>query len=308
MLEETKEKKSWNEHEGELIGHVNGFDVIDCANCSFKHIIPIPTAEALEVTYKDEYYSKEKPLYLDRAEEDKDWWKLVNSERYELFESFLDTPRRRILEIGSGPGFFLLEGKERGWETLGFEPSTKAAAHASEMGLNIVNDFLTEENSKELGVFDVIYMHEVLEHLPEPQTFMRIVNSLLAPGGLVSVIVPNDYNPFQRVLNSTLDFAPWWVAPPHHINYFNNSSLSSLLEFAGIEVISSETTFPIDIFLLMGENYVGNDKVGRECHERRKNFEMNLERAGLSALKRSIYESFAKHGLGREIVLLGRKT
>lgn len=302
----TKEK-SWKTHSGQVLDHVNGFDVIECALCSFAHIIPIPTSVELADIYKEDYYSKEKPLYIENAKEDADWWKLVNSERYELFEGRLEESRRRILEIGSGPGFFLLTGKERGWQVLGFEPSRLAAEYASEMGLDIVNEFLTDENSKEIGVFDVVYMHEVLEHIPDPTVLVRRAYSLLAPGGLFCVIVPNDYNAIQDVLRSSMGFEPWWVAPPHHINYFNQSSLSKLLEEAGFTILLSETTFPIDIFLLMGENYINNDEIGRACHERIKNFEMNLERAGRSALKRSIYESFARDGIGREIVLLAGK-
>ena len=48
-------------------------------------------------------------------------------------------------------------------------------------------------------------------------------------------------------------------------------------------------------------------KWGRRCHARRKSFEMNLERAGVSGLKRSIYKAFADEGIGREIVMLAQK-
>ena len=119
--------------------------------------------------------------------------------------------------------------------------------------------------------------------------------------------MPNDYNPIQEILTSTMGFDPWWVAPPHHINYFNSETLSALLERRGFEVAHFETTFPIDIFLLMGENYIGDDELGRKCHARRKNFELNLERSGRSKLKRDIYQSFAKNNIGREIVILALK-
>ena len=305
-LKEIK-KKSFEEHTGVLIDSVSGFDVIDCEKCSFKHIVPIPTAEELTHVYKEDYYTTEKPMYLERANEDLDWWNMVNSERYELFERHLGKTRRRLLEVGSGPGFFLQLGKERGWEVKGIEPSEKAAGHAKELGLDIVCDFLTVESARELGAFDVVYMHEVLEHIPDPEAMVRRAFSLIEPGGLCLVVVPNDYNPFQAVLRSTMGFEPWWVAPPHHINYFNPNSLGELLQRAGFEIAHFETTFPIDLFLLMGENYVGDDKVGRECHKRRMNFELNMKRSGLSGLKHSIYKSFGEHGIGREIVLLAKR-
>ena len=222
MDKTERQKRSWNDHEGPVLDSVDGFDVIECALCSFNHIVPIPSAQELTNIYKEDYYTKDKPLYIEKVKEDELWWEMVNSERFELFENYLDRSRRRILEVGSGPGLFLLKGKELGWQTLGFEPSTLAAEYSSKLGLDIINDFLTEDRIKDIGKFDVVYMHEVLEHIAEPLDLLRRANSLLDPGGLVSVVVPNDYNPFQTVLHSKMGFEPWWVAPPHHINYFHS--------------------------------------------------------------------------------------
>jgi hypothetical protein len=74
-----------------------------------------------------------------------------------------------------------------------------------------------------------------------------------------------------------------------------------------MRIVNTEATFPIDLFLLMGENYVGDDELGRRCHGKRKRLEINLEKAGLTDLKRSLYRSFAELGIGREIQVIGRK-
>jgi len=47
----------------------------------------------------------------------------------------LPSGSRRILDVGSGPGYFLLHGKNRGWQTLGIEPSKQAAEHGRKLGL-----------------------------------------------------------------------------------------------------------------------------------------------------------------------------
>lgn len=139
------ETGQWQNHQGFLLDSVNGFDVIECEACRFKHIVPIPTQAELEAVYRQEYYSVEKPLYLEPHREDLDWWNLVYSERYDTFEEFLPPDRRRILDVGSGPGFFLLHGQQWGWQTVGIEPSEQAAAHSRKLGLEIVEDFLTEQ-------------------------------------------------------------------------------------------------------------------------------------------------------------------
>lgn len=300
------ETKEWRNHKGNILDSVKGFDVIECESCGFKHIIPIPSPEELEEVYRQEYYSTEKPLYLERHREDLDWWNLVYSERYDTFEEFLPLSRRRILDVGSGPGFFLLHGKERGWHTLGMEPSAQAAAHSRELGIEIIEDFLTDRTAQQLGKFDVIHMSEMLEHIPDPRGILQIVRELLILGGLICVVVPNDYNPFQYALTTACGYDPWWVAPPHHINYFSFDSLNSLLTKSGFKVVLREATFPIDMFLLMGDNYVGNDKIGRQCHAKRKRFEHNLAAAGHGEIKREFYRDLARIGIGREVVIVGR--
>ncbi len=299
------ETREWQNHKGVILDSVNGFDVIECETCGFKHIVPIPTQEELEAVYRQEYYAVEKPLYLERVREDLDWWNLVYSERYDTFEELLPPNRRRILDVGSGPGFFLLHGKQRGWQTLGIEPSAQAAAHSRELGLEIIEDFLTEEIAKRVGTFDVVHMSEVLEHIPDPRRMVRLAQNLLAPGGLLCVVVPNDYNPFQYALRKACGYEPWWVAPPHHINYFDFDSLSHLLSSNGFEVVLREATFPIDMFLLMGDNYVGNDTLGRQFHGKRKAFEQNLAAAGQCEVKRRFYQTLASMGLGRDALVVG---
>lgn len=294
-------------HSGEILDQVNGFDVIDCRRCGFRHIMPIPQETELKEVYKHEYYTSEKPLYLERFRQDLDWWNQVYAERYETFESFLEKAQRSLLEVGSGPGYFLLHGKIRGWQTLGVEPSAKAAAHSCELGVEVVEDFLTAQLAEQIGTFDVLHMYNVLEHVPDPVELLQLSHNLLNQQGLLCLSVPNDYSPFQTALQKGCDYSPWWLAPPHHINYFNFASLSALLERQGFEILLKEATFPIDLFLLMGENYVGNDSLGRKCHDMRMTFERNLAKAGMSQVKRNFYQALAASGLGREIVIYARR-
>ena len=300
--------KKWNDHEGIIAASANGFDVIDCQQCGFKHIVPIPTEDELEKAYRHDYYTQEKPLYIERYSEDLDWWNFVYTHRYDIFEQHLDARQRCLLDIGSGPGFFLLNGHKRGWKVKGIEPSLQATEHSHGLGLEVINGFFSEQTSEELGIFDVINMGEVLEHIPNPFALLRLVYQKLSDNGLVCAIVPNDFNPFQIVLREHLGFNPWWVAPPHHINYFDFDSLSNLLSRCGFEVVHKEATFPIDMFLLMGDNYVGNDDVGRVCHKKRMNFEKSMYQSGKVKLMEEIYSKFADLCIGREIIMIARKV
>lgn len=301
------EERIWERHRGQVLDSVGGYDVVDCRECGFKHVVPIPTPADLDEAYRGDYYSKEKPLYLERAREDLEWWETVYDDRYTTMEGLLPPDRRSLVEIGSGPGFFLAHGQRRGWSVLGVEPSRQAAQHSRDMGLDVVEEFLDDSTVEGLGTFDAIHASEVLEHIPDPREMVHLFGRLLAPGGVVCVCVPNDYNPFQTVLRDARGFSPWWVAPPHHINYFDPGSLRGLLEDAGFDVVLTESTFPIDIFLLMGDDYIGNDEVGRAAHSRRKSFESALVEGDRNDLKRDLYRALAGIGIGREVVVYAVK-
>ena len=301
--------KNWQSHEGQVVASAKGFDVIECVQCGFKHIISIPTKEELEKVYRDDFYTKEKPLYLERYLEDLEWWNIVYDRRYEILEQHLLTSQRKILDIGSGPGYFLLKGKNRGWSVKGVEPSVQASEYSKglDLGLDIENIFYSEQSAANLGKFDAVNFGEVLEHLPNPAATLKLAHNQLNIGGIACLIVPNDFNPFQLLLRDHMGFSPWWVGPPQHINYFNFSSLTTLLERCGFKVIHQESTFPLEIFLLMGENYIGNDEVGRKCHSKRMIFEKKIIKAGGGKILNRLYTSLADQGLGREVVIFAKK-
>src|SRR5271154_6899135 len=114
-------------HSGARIAHAAGHDIIDCKNCGFKHALPLPDAGALAREYAENYYAEEKPDFIAHAGEDQAWFELAQTDRLEAFEKLLGPGRRRMLDIGCGPGFFLATAKARGWDTRGIEPSRQAA-------------------------------------------------------------------------------------------------------------------------------------------------------------------------------------
>lgn len=301
------ELRRWEAHAGPRLDSVAGFDVIDCEPCGFKHVVPLPSAEELERLYRHDYYRTDKPLYIEQMQEDLEWWRVVYAERLDALAAQLPPGRRRLLDVGSGPGYFLAEASARGWTAVGVEPSKQAAAHSRALGLDVREMLLSPDTAAALGRFDVVHLSAVLEHIPRPDTLLQVAHGLLEPNGLLCVVVPNDYNPVQGALRDTCGFAPWWVAPPHHLNYFDFDSLERLFRRTGFGVVCRQTTFPIDLFLLMGDNYVGNPELGRAVHAKRKRLETALARAGLSELKQRLYAAMADLGLGREVVLVGRK-
>lgn len=296
-----------NMHKGAIVLSKNGKDVIECEHCGFKHINPLPTDQELEQLYKYDYYSTEKPAYLSENTEDNAWWSKIYIERYKKLELLLNKSNNSILDIGSGPGYFLFEGKKRGWITKGLEPNIQAYEFSKNLGLDVENTFLSTSNKNSINNFDVVNMGEVLEHIKDPMEFLKLVFTKLNDNGVLLLILPNDFNPLQKIIQQNLNFEPWWVVPEHHYNYFDFDSVKILLEKVGFLIEHTESTFPIDIFLLMGLNYVGNDQIGRQCHQLRKNFELEILNSFNPELLSNIYKSFANLNIGREIVIYARK-
>ena len=291
-------------HRGPVIVSVEGHDVIDCQSCGFRHIDPLFSDEELKKFYDSEFYQNERPDYFRHAEEDKEWWMLRYRHYFKTLEA--KTAGRRLLDIGSGPGYFLEAGRERGWDVLGFEASPAAAHYTKKRGLAVINDYFSAGKAQDLGAFDVVSLLLVLEHLRDPVGLIEEAVNQLVPGGLLLVISPNDFNPLQNVLWKNMGFSPWWVVPKHHLNYFDLHSARRFMQNRGLEVVHVETSYPMENFLLAGRNYVGNGSIGRECHQERKAFETALFRHAGSAMS-ALAQSWSQQGIGREFVIVGRK-
>lgn len=297
-----------SEHNGQILVEKNGKKIINCINCGFAHVSPLPSQEETENIYKNEYYQIEKPNYITENVKDKDWWISTYNRRFDIYEKMLAKNSRSLLDIGSGPGVFLEAATNRGWNAVGIEPNINAAKHTKKLGFNIICEMYNNNLSKKLGKFDLINLTLVLEHIVNPLDLIILAYEQLNPGGIISIVVPNDFNPFQTILNSHLNFEKWWVVPDHHINYFNMQTLKGCLQKSTFEVIHEETTFPIDIFLLMGEDYINKPEMGRLVHQKRVLFEKHLMESGNGELLTNLYSNFSKLNIGRELFVIGRKN
>jgi SAM-dependent methyltransferase len=298
----------WQGHQGPSVARSKGYDVIHCEMCGFRHVVPLPDAHAVEQEYRQTYYTQEKPTFLAHAGEDQQWAELAQTDRLECFERILGPTRRRLLDIGSGPGYFLKTAMSRGWQVRGVEPSRQAAANARDLGVDVVEGFFGPESAPSIGRFDAVNLNNVLEHLADPIGVLLAARDILEPGGVICVNVPNDFSPLQIAAVAACGTSEWWVAPPHHLNYFDFATLSNLLERAGFEVREKTTSFPMEAFVLMGDDYTKDPVLGRASHGKRKKFDLALEAAGLKETRKAFYRALAETGIGREAVVVAVRS
>ena len=297
-----------NIHHGEIAWNQDEITVINCIHCGFTHVFPLPDQKWLNEFYGEQFYESEKPAYIDSNIRDLEWWKLVYESRLQCLEDLLGKDNQKsIIDVGSGPGLFLKFANDNGWKALGVEPSRVAVEYAKSLGAHVIEGFFDQKMVKHIEPVHAIHASEVLEHVPNPGEMLDLFHQILLPDGVICICVPNDFNVFQGALNKFEGYPSWWVNTYHHLNYFNHQSLSELVQKHRFNIEKVSSTFPIDLFLMMGDNYIENDDLGKSCHQKRMSFELLLHKAGLDNLRDELYKKFSECGLGREVLIYARK-
>ena len=119
----------------------------------------------------------------------------------------------RVLEIGCGEGGNLLPFAELGCEVIGIDQAAVRIEQAESFfvqagyeGHFICADFFQVE-ANQFPKFDLILVHDVIEHIPEKDRFFESVREFLKPGGLLFMAFPAWQMPFgghQQICRSRL--------------------------------------------------------------------------------------------------------
>jgi 2-polyprenyl-3-methyl-5-hydroxy-6-metoxy-1,4-benzoquinol methylase len=127
-----------------------------------------------------------------------------------------------ILDIGCASGLLLRLASDDGWQVYGVEPSEHLYQHARESSNGGGEIFCSTLQDAALPqrFFDAVTFWDVLEHVPDPNSFMQLCASLLKPGGHLFLNVPDIDSLPARVLRSR-----WPLLLPEHLNYFTKRSL-----------------------------------------------------------------------------------
>ena len=137
--------------------------------------------------------------------------------------------RPRILEIGSGMGYLTFALHRAGCDIVGIDHSAEAVARATATFGPLFQVAPAESLAASgLGGFDAVVSTEVIEHLQDPQGFVRDAASLLAPGGVLVITTPN------------MDLYPrnlaWHTDPaPVHLWWFSKTSLRRIAWDCGLQ-------------------------------------------------------------------------
>lgn len=199
---------------------VRGYDLEQCAACSFVQVRAKPNQADLDAIYQDAYFAHNK--YRDenslRAE---------NRRRLRLLEKFV-AHGSRVLEVGCGDGSFIKEAKAV-FEMHGFDLSPagiqKAQAQNPELAARLWAGRIEDQAIPE-EAFDAICMWDVIEHIWDPYHVSQQLLKYLKPSGTLFISTPNIGAKTAQIMGKRWAF----MTPPEHLGFFNLRSIKELFE------------------------------------------------------------------------------
>lgn len=279
------------------------YKVIDCKTCGYKHLYPIPSQMELKAFYEQSYYQEIKGVKESAFPENASNWDFyyghIENTAGELLKS--GNPFH-MLDIGCGYGKQLYYFKKKGWEVLGIEPSEALVEAVKAQGIPVISATYDEVDFSKIGFFDVVTINFVLEHVPNPRDLLQKAHAKLKPGGVLFLQSPNDFNQFQLTVEECYGKDKWWISAPDHINYFDFPSMEKLLSDIGFKVALKEAVFPVEMFLLFGDDYLSSREVSSEITTKKYRFEKALFDTGRVDLKRQLARKFAELNIGRSMM------
>ncbi|MFD5626208.1 class I SAM-dependent methyltransferase [Streptomyces sp. NPDC127072] len=149
------------------------------------------------------------------------------------------------LDVGTGHGHFPEVAREiypytafDGLDTTRRVERALAAGRVEEAHRGRLTDPATAERLR--ARYDVVSMFHHLEHTPDPREELRAALTVLRPGGLLLVEVPDPDCAFGPLLGK------WWVSygQPRHLHLMPLPNLLAELESLGCEIVSTDRREP----------------------------------------------------------------
>jgi len=202
---------------------MEGYDVVACDRCGLVYADRIPPSERFERYYAD----ASKYEYSHRNGEQHSSERERVRRLAERIAAHAGTSAR-LLDVGSSTGELLVALRSHGFSNLtGLDPSRTCVQHArTKYGLRMLHQAFGVKPVN-VAPFDVVVLSAVLEHVPDLQSFLTLLDQWLVPGGVLVIEVP-DAEHFANGSN-----APYQEFSIEHINFFSRPALDNLLGLHG---------------------------------------------------------------------------
>jgi SAM-dependent methyltransferase len=133
---------------------------------------------------------------------------------------------QQVLEIGCGRGEVGYLLRSDPVKYIAYEPARGLSDFGIRAGVPILQKTFNGEQTA-----DAIVIDNVLEHVAEPASMLKVAAGSLNPGGLLVVITPNVDD--IRALSPSWRKRNLWI-PPDHINYFSARDIENMFNRVGL--------------------------------------------------------------------------
>lgn len=199
------------------------YTVIKCTSCGLVRQQKVPGYGELEKYYPKDYHAHqpcEKNLLTGIK-------KILYLRRVRRIMSLVG-PKARILDVGCGNCTLLKTIRKMGDYELHGLDIKKLDVDYEKQGIDFREGNL-EEMDYEKDYFDLVSMDNVIEHVPNPRTFLEKTSRIMSSGGHIVGTTPN-ISSIEHVL-----FGRYWglYHIPRHTYFFTPKTLRGLLESTG---------------------------------------------------------------------------
>lgn len=200
-----------------------------CRQCGLWRQDPQPWQSDVLARYGEQYLEYETARHMEYRE-----ISLRSLGEAGLFPSSAvgaDGRKKSILEIGCATGALLSTFAKGGWSATGVETGASMAAYArATFGLDVRTGTL-ESADLPRHSFDAVVATHLLEHLNDPESFLRAALLAMRADGSLFLITPNVDGFQARIMQ-----ARWRSAIRDHLFLFSKRTLAASLATAGFKV------------------------------------------------------------------------
>lgn len=153
---------------------------------------------------------------------------------------FVPKTAKRVLDVGCHMGAFGENLKKKlAVEVWGIEPNPETAAFAKLQLDRVIVGFFSEDLDLPDQYFDVITFNDVLEHMPDPWSVLRLAKRKLAENGCIVASIPNFRNVenlLHLLRDSDFEYMPNGIRDKTHLRFFTKKSISRMFSDCGLTV------------------------------------------------------------------------
>lgn len=178
------------------------------------------------VRYFNEIHSQKGKAAINYLTGEEDTYKYI----YRYLNHKENCREKKILEVGSGLGYFTYALSEDGFNILGIDLSEDAVSKSASAFGNL---YKVINLNKLYERFDIIILTEVIEHVSDPVRFLNDLKELLVKDGEILLTTPRNLTEQRRAI---------WLTelPPVHLFWFTTLSLRRLGKRIGLEFFEIE--------------------------------------------------------------------